>query len=387
MSSIQNTARLPVTSAKPWFPDEDILEIQQEVPKILRGQLAMGDWVKRLEEAAAAMARTKFAVACNSCTAGLEIALKALGIGPGDEVIVPAQTYTATAIAVHDVGAKPVFADVEPDTHCLDPKAAEAVRAPRAKAVLLVHYGGLITPRLEEIEQLCRRRGLKLIEDCAHAHGAARKGRPAGSLGDAASFSYYATKVLTTGEGGMVTTNDPAVGRLARMYQARGMDLTCPDDELFVLPGHNVRMTEFSALCGVLQHRRLEEFLESRNVVADVYARFFESRFPEIVFQRCPPETRHAYWKFTVNLPKGIDRAVLQKQLKEKWNVSANWSYFPAAHLQPVFRELYGTREGQCPVAEDVCARCFNLPMHARLTATDAEYVCEAFESVYKELS
>lgn len=385
--SVQDTSRLPITSAKPWFSDEDILEIQQEVPKILRGQLAMGDWVRRFEEAAAAMAGTAYAVACHSCTAGLEIALKSVGIGAGDEVIVPAQTYFATAMAVRNVGAKPVFGDVESGTHCLSPESVEKLISPRTKGVLLVHYGGLITPRLEEILRLCERHHLKLVEDAAHAHGAARRGRAAGSLGAAASFSYYATKVLTTGEGGVVTTNDEKVYRLARMYQARGMDLARPEEELFVLPGHNVRMTEFAALCGVVQHRRLEEFLDRREQVAGVYARFFESRRPEIEFQRRPPETRHSYWKFTLNLPKGIDRAVVQKRLKEEWNVTVNWSYFPPVHLQPVFRELYGTQEGQCPVAEDICARCLNLPMHVRLTTADAEIVCEAFETVTKSLS
>ena len=384
--NIQDTSRSPITSARPWFSDEDIREIQQEVPKILRGQLAMGDWVRRLEESAAAMAGTTYAVACHSCTAGLEIALKSLGIGPGDEVIVPAQTYIATAMAVRNVGAVPVFGDIESDTHCLAPKAAEALLGPRTRAVLLVHYGGLISPRLDELLKLCERHGLALVEDAAHAHGAARRDRPAGSLGKAASFSYYATKVLTTGEGGMVTTNEEQVYRLARMYQARGMDLSCPEDELFVLPGHNVRMTEFAALCGVVQHRHLEEFLTRRREIAEVYTRFFESRYPEIEFQRCPPDTRHSDWKFTLNVPKRIDRRILQARLKQEWNVFVNWSYFPPVHLQPVFRELYGTREGQCPVAEDVCARCLNLPMHVRLTTTDAETVCEAFEAVYQSL-
>ena len=385
--SVQDTSRAPITSAKPWFSDEDIREIQQEVPKILRGQLAMGDWVRRLEEAAAAMAGTTYSVACHSCTAGLEIALKSLRLGAGDEVIVPAQTYIATAIAVRNVGATPVFGDVESGTHCLAPESVEALLGPRTRAVLLVHYGGLISPRLDELLQLCERHDLKLVEDAAHAHGAARQGRPAGSLGAAASFSYYATKVLTTGEGGVVTTNDEQVYRLARMYQARGMDVTRPEEELFVLPGHNVRMTEFAALCGVVQHRRLEEFLSRRQEIAKVYTRFLESRHPEIEFQRCSPQTRHAYWKFTLNVPKGIDRAAIQARLKQEWNVSVNWSYFPPVHLQPVFRDLYRTREGMCPVAEDVCARCLNLPMHVRLSTADAEYVCEAFEAVYKSLA
>lgn len=347
----------------------------------------MGDWVHRFEEAAARMAGTAYAVACHSCTAGLEIALKSLRIAPGDEVIVPPQTYIATAMAIRNVGAKPVFGDIESGTHCLSPESVKGLCGPRTRAVLLVHYGGLISPRLDELVTLCQRNGLNLVEDAAHAHGAEHRGRRAGSLGEAAAFSYYATKILTTGEGGVVTTNDEQVYRLARIYQARGMDISRPDEEWFILPGHNVRMTEFAALCGVIQHRRLEGFLDKRRQVAEVYAHFFESRHPEIEFQRCPEGSRHAYWKFTVNLPKGIDRLAVQTRLKQEWNVAVNWSYFPPIHLQPVFRNLYGTREGMCPVAEDVCARCLNLPMHVRLEVADAEYVCEAFDSVYKELA
>jgi dTDP-4-amino-4,6-dideoxygalactose transaminase len=130
----------------------------------------------------------------------------------------------------------------------------------------------------------------------------------------------------------------------------------------------------------------LAEFLERRRQVAETYAPFFEKRLPEIEFQRCPPNTRHAYWKFTINLPREVDRVKLQARLREEYNISVNWSYFPPIHLQPVFQRLYGTRAGQCPVAEDVCRRCLSLPMYSHLSLSDAEYVCDAFETVYKSL-
>lgn len=381
-------SRPPIYSAKPCFSDEDITFILSEVPAILRGQLTMGRWVRQLEELATQMAGTRYAVATNSCTAALEIGLKSMGIGPDDEVIVPVQTFVATANAVRNVGARPVFADIDAGTHCISPESLERNITSLTRAVIVVHYGGLITPHIDDLLALCEQHKLKLLEDAAHAHGAAKGERAAGSIGHAGAFSYYATKVLTSGgEGGMLTTNDETIYNLARIYQARGQDPKVIDEEIFILPGHNVRMTEFAALCGVTQHWHLKEFLERRRQIAHIYAEHLDSYLPEIEFQRCPPDTRHAYWKFTVNLPAYISRREFQALMKDKCNISVNWSYFPPIHLQPVFKDLYGTYEGQCPVAEDVCARCLNLPMYSMLTSSDAEYVCGALKSVYHELA
>lgn len=380
--------RPPIYSAKPAFSDEDIQFILDEVPAILRGQLSMGRWVRRLEELAAQMAATRFAVATHSCTSALEIGLKSMGIGPGDEVIVPVQTFAATPNAVRNVGARPMFADICSDTHCLSPDSLEHNITPQTRAVILVHYGGLITPHIDSLLDLCEKNGLELLEDAAHAHGAAKGGRAAGSIGHVGAFSYYSTKVLTAGgEGGMLTTNDEAVFDLARTHQARGQDLSITDEEIFILPGHNVRMTEFAALCGVTQHGHLQEFLDKRCQIADIYTQFFDSYFPDIELQPRASDTRHAYWKFTINLPAGISRTQIQARLKDRFNIAVNWSYFPPVHLQPVFQQLYGGREGQCPVAEDVCARCLSLPMYSTLTPSDAEYVCDAFKVVFDALA
>ncbi len=378
----------PVYSAKPSFSDEDIEYILSETPAILRGQLTMGKWVHKLEELAAQMAGTRYAVASHSCTSALEIGLKSLGIGPGDEVIIPPQTFVGTANAVLNVGARPIFVDIDANTHCLAPASVEANITPQTRAMIIVHYGGLITPHIDELLTLCEHHNLKLVEDAAHAHGAMKNGQAAGSIGDVGAFSYYATKVLTSGgEGGMLTTDDPAIYKLARTYQARGQDLGVTDEEIFILPGNNVHLTEFSALCGVTQHGHLEAFLERRLQVAEIYSQFLEATLPVIDFQRRPPDTRHAYWKFTVNLPPGISRPNFQAHLKEEYNVSVNWSYFPPIHLQPVFKRMFGTHEGQCPVAEDICSRCLSLPMYSMLTSSEAEYVCESFEAVYHALA
>jgi len=178
-----------ITTARPWFSDADIDFIISKIPDILRGQLTMGKWVHAFEERMAGMAGTRYAVATNSCTAALEIALKSLGIGSGDEVLVPAQTFAATAAAVQNVGATPIFCDVCSYTLCLDPKDAIGRITQHTRAIILVHFAGLITPDLPEIEKLCRDYKLHLIEDAAHAQGAVKGKRPAGSIGIFGAFS------------------------------------------------------------------------------------------------------------------------------------------------------------------------------------------------------
>lgn len=376
-----------ISSARPWFSDEDLAFILEQVPLILRGQMTMGKWVQEFERQIAAMAGTRFALVAHTCTAAMEIALKSLEIGPGDEVLVPVQTFMATAIAVRNVGARPVFCDISPRTHCLDPLDMESRITPKTRAAMLVHYGGLITPDLPDIEAVCRRNHLHLIEDAAHAHGASKAGRNAGSIGAFGCFSYYATKVLTTaGEGGALTTNDEKLYATARCYQARGQALAIEEEQIFVRPGHNVRMTEFQALCGVAQHRHLKEFVDRRNAIARKYDAVLKAEAPDVERIEPPADTVHAYWKHTFNLPPDVSRDRLQKEMAHRFKVPVAWSYWPPIHLQPVFRRLYGTADGQLPQAEDITERLVNFPMHVRLSDDDVEYVLEAFLACYKDL-
>lgn len=379
-----NTTKL--SSAKPFFPDEDIAFILENTPAILRGQMTMGKWVVELERVMAEMAGTRFALVAHTCTAAMEIALKSLGIGHGDEVLVPVQTFMATATAVRNVGATPVFCDIRSSTHCLDPEDAARRITPRTRAIILVHYGGLITPDLPAIEALCQEHHLSLIEDAAHAHGARKGKRNAGGIGTFGCFSYYATKVLTTGgEGGGLATGDERLFRIAKCYQYRGQDLSIEEEQIFIRPGHNVRMTEFQALCGVVQHRRLEEFVSLRNKIAAKYDAVLQQEAPECELIAVPEDTVHSYWKHTFNLPADVSRMQLQDKMKERFGVPIAWSYDPPIHLQPVFRELYGTTDGMLPVAEDVTMRLVNFPMHVCMSDQDVERVLDAFVACYTE--
>jgi len=370
----------PITTQRSHFPPEDVARFHAESEKILAGRLSMGPWVKRFEEAACRAHEAKHAVATSSCTAALEIALLCAGIEPGDAVVVPAETFIATGMAVANIGARPAFADIRAETLCLDPAelARLAEQERRIKAVIVVHFAGLITPDIEQIQRICRERGWTLIEDAAHAHGAKFDGRSAGAFGQSACFSYYPTKVLTAGEGGMLVARDDRIAAAARSYQARGQDLEL-EGEQFARPfARNVRLPELSALLGTLQYGRLDEFVARRRAVATVYHRELGSE-RSIQLPTPPPECRHNYWLYPVILPPGSDRAAIKRRMKDEWQIDVSWSYFPPLHLMPVFRSHYGTAPGMLPVAEDVLARLLCLPVHPLISEEDAARVAACF--------
>ncbi len=302
----------------------------------------------------------------------------ACGVRPGDEVLVPVQTFIATGMAPHNIGARPVFCDIRLETLCIDPAELERRGSVRTRAVIVVHYGGLVSPDLPTIRELCKRKGWALIEDAAHAHGAALAGRPAGSLADAACFSYYPTKILTTGEGGMITTDRDDLAARCRSFQARGQDLDLSGEQFARPYGRNVRVPELSALLGVLQYGHLAEFVERRRAVAAVYDRMLSGE-PGLFIPPVPAQCRHSYWLYTVLLPAGTDRVRLQWVLRDDWDIHADWSYFPPLHLMPVFRELFAGAPSDCPVAEDALDRLFNLPVHPFIDPADAERVAGCF--------
>jgi perosamine synthetase len=376
----------PITMARSFFPPADIEVFLREAEKILKGRLSMGDWVRRFQDEAAKAQGTRYAFATNSCTSALEIAMLACGVNPGDRVIVPVQTFIATGMAVHNIGAKPVFADIRAETLCLDPAELERLADERVKAVIVVHFGGAITPDILEIADICRKRGWALIEDAAHAPGAKFKGLPAGSFGAAACFSYYPTKTITTGEGGMIVTSDDRVALVCRSYQLRGQDVDLPGEQFARPYGRNVRLPELSALLGVLQYGRLDEFVRCRRAVAAVYDKALASE-PSIAFPRLGPDVFHGYWLYTIVLPRGIPRDAVKSRCKAEWEIDIDWSYFPPLHLMPVFRTLYGARPGDLPVAEDVLSRIVGLPVHPLIGEPDAERVADCFLHVYRQLA
>jgi dTDP-4-amino-4,6-dideoxygalactose transaminase len=372
-----------INMADPHFSEDDRKWIHREIDAILDGALSMGPNVHAFERDFAACVGVRHAIAMNSCTSALEAALLSKGVS-GREVIIPAETFIATGMAVHLAGGIPVFAEISEATLCLDLDDIKRRVTPRTVGVILVHFAGLITPDILEFREFCDDNGLFLIEDAAHSPGARHGGREAGSFGHAGCFSFFPTKVITAGEGGMLTTDDDGVAAFARSFQHRGRDMQS-QIERYVLPGRNVRMTETSALLGRVQLSHLGEFLVRRRQVAAIYGRELsgQSELHTIL-----PATldSSSFWKVPLLLDRSLDRVSIAKRMVAA-GVAVDWAYQPALHLQPVFRDLYGTTEGMLPRTEDILSRHLCLPCHPRMTEKDAIYVARTLIDAVSDMS
>ena len=338
-----------------------------------------GRFVRDFEEAFAAAVGCRYGVACSSGTTALHLALAALGLGPGDEVIIPTFTMIATANAVRYTGAMPALVDAERETWNLDPAELAARITPRTRGILVVHTYGHPAD-LGPILDVAERRGLWVVEDAAEAHGARYRDRPAGSLGRAASFSFYANKIITTGEGGMVTTNDGEVARLARRLR----DHAFSDERHFwhKYLGFNYRMTNLQAAIGLAQTERLEELVEIHRVNAARYTARL-SHIPGLTLPIERPWARNVYWMYGLLVEDafGISRDVLRSRLA-RHGIETRTFFIPI-HFQPIY---YETFKGQrYPVAEDLCRRGLYLPSGATLTETEIDYVSEMIAKARQE--
>ena len=258
-----------VQAARIVFAPSDRAEIAAAITDILTsGTLTLGPYTRRFEAAFAAAHDAPHAVAVSSGTAALEISLRVAGVA-GRDVIVPANTFYATAAAVVRAGARPVFADIDPATFALAPATVDAALTRDTAAVVLVHVGGLITPEAAEIRELCSGRGIALVEDAAHAHGSTYDGEFAGSFGTAAAFSFYPTKVVTSGEGGMILTASPELAEEARIYRDQGKGSFAANHH--IRPGYAWRMSEQNAATGLVHLRRMDQAIARRREVAARY--------------------------------------------------------------------------------------------------------------------
>ncbi|HMG28038.1 MAG TPA: DegT/DnrJ/EryC1/StrS family aminotransferase [Acidimicrobiia bacterium] len=364
-----------VPAARLVFSDDDRAAILSMIDESLRtGSLTLGPRTIELEEGFRARHGAPYAVAVSSGTSALEIILRAIGV-EGREVVVPANTFFASAAAVLHAGGTPRFADVAPDTLALSAGTVEAALNDDTAGVMLVHIGGAITPEVDAIRALCERRGLFLVEDAAHAHGASLDGRPAGSFGVASAFSFYPTKVMTTGEGGMIVTADDAIRDDAVVYRDQGKAGFHGGDH--VRMGYAWRMSELHAAVGIVQLRRLDEFIKIRREIADQYDEGLAA-----IDGITPLITRSEsnYYKYIAMLDPGIDRQTVKRTLKEHHGVSLSGEvYASPLHEQPVFTDLH---HGSLPVAEDVCRRHVCLPIHSDMTRDEAAYVIESIRTV-----
>lgn len=332
------------------------------------GQLAQGPVVAEFEDAFARWVGVKHAVAVSSGTAGLHLALLAHGIGADDEVVTTPFTFIASANAVLMAGAKPVFADVEAETFCIDPALVEAAITPRTRAILPVHLYGH-PAQMDELADIARRNGLVLIEDACQAHGAKVNGRTVGALGNTAAFSLYPTKNMTSGEGGFVTTDDSGVAAAVRMLRQHG------ESERYhhTVLGYNYRMTDVAAAIGLAQLARVEGF----NAARRRHAAILDSGLAEIGGLATPVERsgcEHVYHQYTVRVAEGRDG--LRSRLAARG--IATGVYYPVpVHRQPVYTERgYGGQS--LPVAERLTQEVLSLPVHPALSGEDLQSIVQA---------
>jgi len=379
-----------VPSARVVFPASDRAEIAGAVTEMLAsGALTLGPYTRRFEAAFAA-AHTgpraeagprppdgPHAVAVASGTAALAIALRAIGVA-GREVVVPANTFYATAAAVLQAGGRPVFADVDAGTFALSAATTAAALTPRTAAVVIVHIGGLIPPQVDEVRALCGQRGIALVEDAAHAHGSTFDGRFAGSFGTAAAFSFYPTKVVTSGEGGMVLTSSEELAQEARIYRDQGKGAFSANHHVRL--GSAWRMSELHAATGLVHLRRMEEFIARRRAVAAAYDKALASTDGLQPLAE-PPGCRSNIYKYIVLLPPGLDRARFKTELAQRFQVSLSGEVYDLPlHRQPVLADYAGP---PLPVAEELAARHICLPVHSDMTDSEVDEVLAAVASVH----
>lgn len=372
---------MKVTPARVVFSAEDRAEIARHIDSsLVSGSLTLGPTTRRFEEAFAARHRAEHAIAVSSGTAALEIILRTIGVA-GRAVVVPANTFFATAAAVIHAGGRPVFADVDADTLALSPRALDAALTADTAAVIHVHIGGLVAPTVPTIAEICRRRGVPLVEDAAHAHGSTLDGVHAGGFGVAGAFSFYPTKVITSGEGGMIVTADERFADEARIYRDQGKAGFLGN--VHVRDGYAWRMSEVHAAIGEVHLRRLDEFLARRGEVAARYNAGLRG-LPGITVLPTPPEAVNNYYKYIVLLAPGIDRAEVKSIMREQHEVGLSGEVYELPlHKQPVFEDYVA---GPLPVSEDVCARHVCLPLHSDMTDAEADTVIDAFAGVVTDL-
>lgn len=378
----------------PFFGEEEIAEV---VDTLKSGWISTGPKTKRFEDEFATYVGAKYAVALNSCTAGLHLSLVVNDIGEGDEVIVPTLTFGATANVVEHVGARPVLVDVEPRTLCVDPDAIAQAITPRTRAIIPVHYGGMPCD-LDAINAFAGPRNIIIIEDAAHAIGAKYKGKTIGSISPLTNFSFYANKNLSTAEGGMVTTDDPALEEKLRVYHLHGLSRDAwkrYHTKKFslsevVVPGYKYNMTDIQASLGLHQLRKQEQFIARREELAAFYDEAF-SEFDRLVRTVERPHdglNRHVLHLYVLLLDLKrlkVDRnEVLSALLAENIGVSM---HFNPLHMMPFYRDSYGYKPEDFPVAKTVGESEISLPLTPQMSERDAQDVVDAVRKVLNEYS
>ncbi len=377
---------IPLT--RPWLGEEEKNALSGVLDS---GWLVQGPKVAAFEKAAAETIGVPLALAVSSCTTGLHLALLAAGVKPGDEVIVPSFTYVATANAVEYVGARPVFADVDPHTYNLDTAKLDALVTPRTRAVMPVHLFGLCAD-MQAVNSFASRHGLKVIEDAACAFGARIGEKHAGTFGDLGCFSFHPRKIITTGEGGMVVARDAGYGPILRTLRNHGATVSDAERHQngnLLLPrftelGFNYRMSDLHAALGIEQMRKLESILKARRTQAKRY----DERLPSvagIAVPRVPEAYFHTYQSYVVRVhpDAACTRDALVKKLAQNGVAATQGTH--AVHTLDYYRNKYALHAQSCPESARCQDETLTLPLYPGLSESDQNRVVEAIETSLKE--
>ena len=367
-------------------------EVQSVVETLNSGWLTTGSKVKNFEEDFARYVGSKHAVAVNSATAALHLALDAVGIKEGDEVIVPTMTFAATAEVVLYFKAKPVLLDCQRDTFNLDPTQIEAALTSKTKAIIPVHIAGQPCD-MDEISSIAKKHDLRIIEDAAHALPASYRGGTVGTIGDITCFSFYATKTITTGEGGMATTDNAEWAQRMRMMSLHGIShdawkrYTKEGSWYYevLYPGFKYNLTDIAAAIGIEQLKKCSEFRKARQRIAMTYTKAFAD-YEEIQVPMCRKDVQHAWHLFVIQLNLGrleITRNQFIEALRER-GIGTSVHFIPL-HLHPYYRDNFGYQPQDFPNASAAFEQIVSLPIYPGMTETDVERVVEAVTNIAQQ--
>ena len=394
---MSSNAAAPAESLKqfqiPFFrPTIGEAEINSVVETLRSGWLTTGPKTKRFEQEFAKSVGAEFAIAVNSCTAALHLALEAVGVGRDDEVIVPTLTFASTGEVVMHLGAKPVLVDVCADTLCIDPDQVERLITPKTKAIMPVHYGGHPAD-MDEIHAIARKHGIHVIEDAAHAIPTEYGGRRVGTISDLTCFSFYANKTMTTGEGGMVTTNDQELADRVRLMSLHGISkdawkrFSAEGSWYYEIlaPGYKYNMTDINAALGLNQLERSGEFHQRRSAIVQAYDAGLAD-VEEIKLPAVRPDVVHAWHLYVIQVDierLSINRNDFIKALNGA-GIGTSVHYLPL-HMHPLYRDRFGYQPSDLPVAQSAFDRIISLPVYPTMTESEVDYVISTVRSIVEE--
>ena len=371
------------------YSKEEKNEIAEGVNEILNsGFLTMGEKVTQFEKLFAEFVGVKYAVAVNSGTSALEIPLRALNV-EGKSIIIPTNTFMATPLAALHAGARVIFADVSKDSLSIDPNEIEKNIIDETVGVIVVHIGGFISPEWNKIKKICDSNGLFILEDAAHAHGASINGQMAGSLGTAGSFSFYPTKIVNTAEGGMITTDDDDIYKLCLVLREHGKPN--PKFDIHSELGYNWRFSEFHALLGLQQMKKLPWMLSERRRLASIYDELIKE-VHDVIAIELSDNIESSYYKYLLFLNTLYDPTVVKNKMRDQFGITLpSEVYANPCHSQPLFLkypELVLNAPGkQFPGAKYVSKHQICLPLYPGLTDDELMYVVDSLKSVLESLN